>query len=477
MAIKTNGLGKVISNNLWAKPHTLQGGFGIDYLQGITTKVDAVSSINASWVDYKLPSGINYGSSNFLLDINTGAHIKLLVDKHTFSPFLIAKAGYTSYKNFSGVSLLPGAGLQVNLFNEAFLLTTIEYRYAINNKLTNQLYYSIGIAAPFSKRKPAAIVLPKEPIAKDTVPVVFAPEKIEQPVEKNIEVVIIDEATKLPLQYAVITLKDSVGNAFSTMSNAFGKAYFSAVKQAAYQIGGMLNDVAAAPAIMRRNDFVTNESTITIQLIHNDPRFTLVGNTVDVNTKLGIEGAQVVVKNTTNNSESICYSLVGNGEFRSQLESESDFVIVGKKANYISNIENTSTKGFNRSTTLYVKLQLGIQEAGAGKTIILNKIYFETGKAILDIASSADLDRLVQFLMDNPGAKLEIQGHTDNIGSLLANNKLSLARANSVVIYLVKKGVAENRLSAKGFGPTMPVSNNSTKEGRAQNRRVEMKVL
>jgi len=83
----------------------------------------------------------------------------------------------------------------------------------------------------------------------------------------------------------------------------------------------------------------------------------------------------------------------------------------------------------------------------------------------------------VQFLKDNPLTKLEIQGHTDNTGTLAANTKLSQLRANSVVNYLVKSGISKERLFAKGYGPSMPIADNVTKEGKAQNRRVEMKVL
>ena len=150
---------------------------------------------------------------------------------------------------------------------------------------------------------------------------------------------------------------------------------------------------------------------------------------------------------------------------------------MGKKASYISNIENISTKGLNRSATLYVKLQLGIEEAITGTSIVLNKIYFETGKAEINTSSSSDLNKLVQFLKDNPEIKLEIQGHTDNTGSIATNNKLSQLRANSVVTYLVKNTIGKERLLAKGYGPSMPIADNATKEGKAQNRRVEMKVL
>ena len=78
---------------------------------------------------------------------------------------------------------------------------------------------------------------------------------------------------------------------------------------------------------------------------------------------------------------------------------------------------------------------------------------------------------------DNPATRLEIQGHTDNTGSLVLNNRLSQSRADLVVEYLTKNGIDRGRLIAKGYGPSLPVADNTTNEGRAQNRRVVMKVL
>ena len=87
------------------------------------------------------------------------------------------------------------------------------------------------------------------------------------------------------------------------------------------------------------------------------------------------------------------------------------------------------------------------------------------------------MDKLIQFLKDNPETRLEIQGHTDNTGSLNLNNNLSQSRANSVVDYLTKNGIDRNQLTAKGYGPSLPVADNATAEGRTKNRRVVMKVL
>ena len=168
---------------------------------------------------------------------------------------------------------------------------------------------------------------------------------------------------------------------------------------------------------------------------------------------------------------------MGDGSFNIQLEGNSEFTIVGRKSSFLSNIEKVSTKGLNRSTTLYLKLELDVQEVTTSNNIILNNINFESGKTLLNVSSSNDLDRLVVFLKDNPTLKLEIQGHTDISGNATSNNKLSQARANSIVVFLISKGINKNRLMAKGYGSNVPLVSNDTPEGRAQNRRVEMKLI
>ena len=103
-------------------------------------------------------------------------------------------------------------------------------------------------------------------------------------------------------------------------------------------------------------------------------------------------------------------------------------------------------------------------------------IQFETGKAIIKPVSFPLLNQIAQQFIENTNFIIEVQGHTDNVGKEDYNLKLSDARANSVMEYLVKQGVPQERISAKGYGMTRPIEDNKTKAGRAKNRRVEFDI-
>ena len=101
-------------------------------------------------------------------------------------------------------------------------------------------------------------------------------------------------------------------------------------------------------------------------------------------------------------------------------------------------------------------------------------INFETGKADIEPDSQPIIEQIVEMLKQNTALKISIEGHTDNVGSAKSNQVLSESRAKSVMDAVVEKGIAKNRLSFKGFGDKKPISDNSTEEGRAKNRRVEI---
>jgi outer membrane protein OmpA-like peptidoglycan-associated protein len=109
--------------------------------------------------------------------------------------------------------------------------------------------------------------------------------------------------------------------------------------------------------------------------------------------------------------------------------------------------------------------------------VVLRDVTFETGRSVLRPASFAALDQVAASLVANPDIRIEIAGHTDAVGSEESNLRLSQARADAVRAYLAEKGVAPARMTAVGYGEARPVASNSSPEGRAQNRRVELRQI
>ena len=111
------------------------------------------------------------------------------------------------------------------------------------------------------------------------------------------------------------------------------------------------------------------------------------------------------------------------------------------------------------------------------KTFTLENVHFDFNKATLRSESYASLDDLAKILRIKPGLKIEIAGHTDDVGDDASNLKLSQARAESVVKYLIGKNIDAKRLVAKGYGESEPVAGNDTDDGRQKNRRTEVRIL
>ena len=107
---------------------------------------------------------------------------------------------------------------------------------------------------------------------------------------------------------------------------------------------------------------------------------------------------------------------------------------------------------------------------------IAKSIYFDLNSSKLQRRSYGPLDELVQILKDNPSYKLAIESHTDNSGTNDYNQKLSNNRSATVMRYLVSKGIDASRLTATGFGEETPIATNDTPDGRALNRRSELKL-
>jgi outer membrane protein OmpA-like peptidoglycan-associated protein len=107
----------------------------------------------------------------------------------------------------------------------------------------------------------------------------------------------------------------------------------------------------------------------------------------------------------------------------------------------------------------------------------LEGVVFNSGSSFLSPESKTVLNDAIKVLVQNPTLQIAIHAHTDSRGSEMVNTQLSSQRAQSVLDYLVEQGIDAVRLETEGFGPSQPIADNGTAEGRAKNRRVELKAL
>ncbi|MEP7232787.1 MAG: OmpA family protein [Ginsengibacter sp.] len=152
-----------------------------------------------------------------------------------------------------------------------------------------------------------------------------------------------------------------------------------------------------------------------------------------------------------------------------------DYAFNVKRKGYLFYSENYNIG--ESSTDSIFQVDIPLQPIEANARIVLKNVFFETKKTELNPESITELDNVVRLLNENPNLKIQISGYTDNVGKPADNLKLSTGRAVAVVNYLLNKRVNNERLTFKGYGEANPIAENSTEEGRARNRRTELRVV
>ena len=164
------------------------------------------------------------------------------------------------------------------------------------------------------------------------------------------------------------------------------------------------------------------------------------------------------------------------GEFLVCLPTDNDYALNVSRDGYLFYSENFSITGLHSNTEPYIK-NVPLKKIKIDEVVVMKNIFFDTDKFDLKEESKIELGILITLLKNNPTLKIEISGHTDNVGEDKYNMTLSQNRAKSVYDYLIQNGINQNRLTYKGYGETKPIDVNTTEQGRANNRRTEFKVI
>ncbi len=291
---------------------------------------------------------------------------------------------------------------------------------------------------------------------------------------------------------------------FTPANSAYGNFYFASNRSGS--LGGLdifqgmflppereIPVVIPEPAVPVKPDTIIVRDTVVIikevvqtppepvaepVVVPEQPKETflyLTGKVLDSETGDPIMAKIDVIDLTTDLVVSTTASSDVDGSYRIRLPEKKSYMVDIRGNGFLSDMKRINIPA-NYIEEVY-KLDIPLIKVKVGKKVVLNNILFETGKSVLTPGSSAELDRLVGIMEDNAQMRIEISGHTDNTGSEPLNNRLSESRAKAVVDYLVQKGVDQNRLEFRGYGPSQPIADNSTAAGRKQNRRVEFKIL
>jgi len=200
----------------------------------------------------------------------------------------------------------------------------------------------------------------------------------------------------------------------------------------------------------------------------------LKGTITDDITKQPLEATIEVVDNVLNQTIAAFRANGQSGRYLVSLPSGVNYGIVVRQDGYLFHSENFDVPA--GAAYAEVIKDIALKKLDLGVKVVLNNIFFDFDKATLRPESTAELERLQKLLTETPTLRLEISGHTDNVGKADYNQDLSQRRAKAVVEYLAQHGVAANRLTAAGYGDTQPVAPNTTPEDRQLNRRTEFKI-
>ena len=203
-----------------------------------------------------------------------------------------------------------------------------------------------------------------------------------------------------------------------------------------------------------------------------DSSFILMGKVLDSETKKPIVAKLQFIDSEKSALASVLVS-DSAGNYKARLPEKKTYGIEITAKGYLFYLDVIN---LSKETTDEVVKDFTLQALEVGAKVVMKNIFFETGKANLKDESYSQLNNVIEFMKDNPSLKLEISGHTDNVGSQSSNMKLSQARAKAVVDYMVIQGIKTERLTFKGYGPSQPIAANTNAEGKAQNRRVEFKI-
>ena len=226
----------------------------------------------------------------------------------------------------------------------------------------------------------------------------------------------------------------------------------------------------------RESDCCLNLFTVT------DRNYYLKGILTDCDSHIALPGVKVSLVDSLTKETISQQQTAADGVYSFDITNKRPYSMVLEKKGYFTKIIPVPTTGKMNADTL-INPDICLQAFVVNKPIVIKNVLYDFGKSTLRPESEQVLDEVVKILVDNPAIKIELSAHTDSVGSDAYNLKLSQDRAQSCVDYMISKGIADNRIFAKGYGKSRPIAPNSlpngkdNPDGRQLNRRTEFTVL
>jgi len=199
------------------------------------------------------------------------------------------------------------------------------------------------------------------------------------------------------------------------------------------------------------------------------------GIVFDIDTKEKIQASVDLYDLASGEVAATTFSDQKTGSFLVNLPSNANYAFETQAEGYLFHSENFSLIKSSLSDPFI--LEIGLKKIAHGQPMVLNNIFFDVDEWEIKEESKVELQIVVDFMTKNANIRVEFGGHTDNTGSESTNQLLSENRAQAVYMFLVSSGIDKNRMTFKGYGSSQPVADNNTVEGRALNRRTELKII
>lgn len=220
-----------------------------------------------------------------------------------------------------------------------------------------------------------------------------------------------------------------------------------------------------------------NEDIFRIKIpkrVRSEPVFLVYGKVTDTKTNLPVD-AKIYYETLPDGFEAgVARTNPSTGEYKITLPKGKKYGFRAEADGYLS--QNDYIDATDLGKYKEVERNLNLIPIEIGETVVLNNIFFNSGKYDLKEESFPELKRVVMFLKENPSIRIQISGHTDDINSDSYNLTLSENRAKAVFTFLTQNGISPERITYKGYGESKPVASNNTDEGRQLNRRVEFTI-